>query len=191
MENLEKKTDEELFFMMNNGSKDKAFSELYQRYKNYFLYVALGIVKNKEDAEDIVQDCFINIYQKTQNYELKNCKAKTLFYRIVANKSITKFRENKKDVLKNSTDLDYGLKYEVKHNLEKKEFQKRTKEEYKNLDMNYKKAYNLIDIQGLKYREASEILDLNINTLKRHICQARKIIAKNILKKYGKNFFYQ
>ena len=43
---------------------EKAFNLLYEQYHDLVYYVVLQIVKHKEDAKDITQDTFIQLYQK-------------------------------------------------------------------------------------------------------------------------------
>lgn len=53
---------------------EKAFNLLYEQYHDLVYYVVLQIVKHKEDAKDITQDTFIQLYQKIESYKGGNFK---------------------------------------------------------------------------------------------------------------------
>lgn len=77
-------------------SKDK-FSRLYASYRYTMLHVAMSILKNQSDAEDAVHDSFLKVIQiLDQIGEVECSKTKSLIVIIVKNKSIDRYRREKR-----------------------------------------------------------------------------------------------
>ncbi|MFA6571064.1 MAG: sigma-70 family RNA polymerase sigma factor [Bacteroidota bacterium] len=72
-----------------------ALQELINRYKYQGFNLAYRICRNRENAEEILQDVFINIYSNLDKYNFTG-KFSTWFYRIVYNQSISYIRKKKK-----------------------------------------------------------------------------------------------
>lgn len=80
---------------------EEAFEIVYRKYEGLIYYIALSITKNKEDAEEIVQDTFLNMFKSIENYEEKN-KFKQWLMQIARNLSYNKVTRNKeKNTIKN------------------------------------------------------------------------------------------
>jgi RNA polymerase sigma factor (sigma-70 family) len=75
-----------------------AYASLVTKHKNLVFSIALKIVNNREDAEEIAQDSFLKAYQSLKSFENKS-KFSTWLYRIAYNASISKTRKKKVEVL--------------------------------------------------------------------------------------------
>lgn len=73
---------------------EEAFEMIYRKYEGLIYYIALSITKNKEDAEEIVQDTFVNMFNSINTYEEKN-KFKQWLMQIARNLSYNKVTRNK------------------------------------------------------------------------------------------------
>jgi RNA polymerase sigma-70 factor, ECF subfamily len=71
-----------------------AYSLLVAKHKNLVFSIALKILNNREDAEEVAQDCFLKVFQALKTFERKS-KFSTWLYRIVYNASISKTRKKK------------------------------------------------------------------------------------------------
>lgn len=189
MKNLESKTDEELLELMQNKNKNQAFSELYFRYAKKFFRTGLEITKNFEDAEDILQNSFIKIYNNIKKYK-KDFKLKSWMGKIVKNESINIYKKNKINPLRNPLPLQDNRGNNENY-LERKEIANIIKTELKKINPKYREAYELIEFKGIKYEEASKKLHVNVNQVKSFVYCAKTKMKENILLNYGKNFFYQ
>ena len=78
-----------------------SFSHLVERYKDMAYTVALKIVRNSEDAEEVAQDSFIKAFQQLNTFQGKS-KFSTWLYTIVYRTAISKTRKKKLEV----TDID-------------------------------------------------------------------------------------
>lgn len=76
---------------------EKGYRYLLEKYKNFAFTIAYRIVKNEEDAEEIVQDSFIKAFKNISKLN-KSVKFSTWLYRIVFNTSLTSLRGSKLDL---------------------------------------------------------------------------------------------
>jgi RNA polymerase sigma-70 factor (ECF subfamily) len=75
-----------------------AYAMLVSKHKNLVFSIALKILNNHEDAEEVAQDCFLKAFQALKTFEKKS-KFSTWLYRIVYNASISKTRKKKLEVV--------------------------------------------------------------------------------------------
>ncbi len=74
------------------------FGLLVDKYQRPFLRVAYGVVRNKEEAEDIVQEAFYDIYRNGHRFEKQEGAGfKSWGYRVVMNRAISHYRKLKKE----------------------------------------------------------------------------------------------
>ena len=79
---------------------EEAFEIIYRKYEGLIYYIALSITKNKDDAEEVVQDTFLNMFNSIDTYEEKN-KFKQWLMQIARYLSYNKVTRNKeKDTIK-------------------------------------------------------------------------------------------
>lgn len=86
--NIAENSDEQLIELITEGNHT-AFTELVTRYTNKFYSVSYRILGNKDDAEDMVQDAFLKIWNEPDLWD-KNQKTKftTWFYRVLINQCL-------------------------------------------------------------------------------------------------------
>jgi RNA polymerase sigma factor (sigma-70 family) len=71
-----------------------AYASLVAKHKNLVFSIALKILNNREDAEEVAQDCFLKVFQALKTFEKKS-KFSTWLYRIVYNASVSKTRKKR------------------------------------------------------------------------------------------------
>ena len=72
----------------------QAFAVLVDKHKSMAFKLAMGIAKNKEDAEEIAQDSFLKAFEALPKFNADS-KFSTWLYRIVYNTAISKIRKKK------------------------------------------------------------------------------------------------
>lgn len=75
-----------------------AYAILVSKHKNLVFSIALKILNNREDAEEVAQDCFLKVFQALKTFEKKS-KFSTWLYRIVYNAAISKTRKKKLELV--------------------------------------------------------------------------------------------
>lgn len=91
-----------------------AFAYLINKYKDMTYTLAMKVVKNHEDAEEVAQDSFLKAYEKLNTFK-GNAKFSTWLYTIVYRSAITKIRKKKVT----TSDID---DYVIQNHSEGKEF---------------------------------------------------------------------
>jgi len=80
------------------GGDVSAYALLVSKHKNLVFSIALKILNNREDAEEIAQDCFLKAFQALKTFEKKS-KFSTWLYRIVYNAAISKTRKKRLELV--------------------------------------------------------------------------------------------
>ena len=133
---------------------------LYEKTKSYVYRYALSMVKNITDAEDIMQDTYVNIYKYAHMY---NPRKRPLAWILTITRNLCLNRLKKKKV----KEIDI-------HEIEQVLSNNRKDEHHNYILLNIilselteeeSKIIVLSSIEGLKYREIAELLDLNISTI--------------------------
>ena len=136
--------------------------EIYKNHSKYVYNVALGILRNKAEAEDITQDVFVKLFYALDSFRGES-DIKTFLYRMTVNKSIDLIRSNKLHFNKLKTtqfkEIDITIKSELYSMLEI-------------IDLNYKIPLLLAEISGFSYKEIAKILNIKTGTVKSRINRA-------------------
>lgn len=90
-------TDETLIQQALAG-RQSAFAMLVKRYEKYVFTLALRFVKNREDAHEVAQDCFMRMFRYMADFR-GDCKFTTWLYKIVYSTSLNHLRKQNPDIL--------------------------------------------------------------------------------------------
>lgn len=94
--------------------KEDGYRYLLKKYKTYAFMIAVGIVRNEESAEEVVQDAFIRVFRHIAKFN-KSGKFSTWLYRIVYNTSLTSLRGKRRIDLR-SFDERENYEFEIPDN---------------------------------------------------------------------------
>lgn len=89
-----KYTDQNLIDNILAGDTN-SFGELVDRYQDFVFTIAIRILKNREEAEEVAQDSFIKAFDSLKSYR-GEAKFSTWLYRIVYHKSLDRIKKNKR-----------------------------------------------------------------------------------------------
>jgi RNA polymerase sigma-70 factor (ECF subfamily) len=180
------KTDEELVFLALSDQDD--FLYLMRRYEKKLLAYILRITNvSQDEAEDILQDTFIKIYENLNDFD-KELKFSSWVYRIAHNQVISNYRKTKsrpqsipldinEEILKN---LASGL--DVKKDVDAIFLRENIKKILANLDIKYREILILKFLEEKNYKEISDILKKPMGTVATLINRAKKEFKKELLK---------
>ncbi|WP_432406423.1 RNA polymerase sigma factor [Wukongibacter sp. M2B1] len=172
--------------VINYGRKEYQYI-LYKKYYKDVFRTVYYIVKDKEIAKDLTHDAFLKAYKNVESLrEIENIRA--WLCTIASNLSKNYLRRNKKFTMlelhseSHSTD-DFVDEY-VLDKIERKNTQEKVRNLLNELDPDSKEILSLRYYQELPYSNISEILSLNLGTVKSKISRAKKKIF-NMLKEEG------
>jgi RNA polymerase sigma-70 factor (ECF subfamily) len=157
-----------------------AFGELVRRYQDRLYHCVYRLVDNAEDAQDIVQDAFLNAYQSLDRFK-GDSQFFTWLYRIAFNTSISLKRKQRVALTlqsghdRGTTDepLDPSESSRPEYALEKAEEERRIQQALNRLSIEHRTVLILKDIEGQKYQTMAEILQVPIGTIRSRLHRAR------------------
>jgi RNA polymerase sigma-70 factor (ECF subfamily) len=156
---------------------------LYEKYSNLFFSICLKYAKNRENAQDILQESFIIIYTSIKKYKGTG-SFEGWMKRIVINQSISGFKkEIKFNVLINennigAVDIDSSIIETVPLDV--------ILEQIQELPDRYRLVFNLYEMDSYSHSEISKMLAISEGTSKSNLHRA-KIILKEKLSKWQSN----
>lgn len=158
-----------------------AFDALYSRYSKRLYKFAFSILKSVEESENILQDVFLNLWEKRHDVE-KDSSVKYYIFTITYNSSISiirkKIRETQFfDYLKSLQELNQEP---PSLELEFNELTKSLTDIIDRLPQRQKEVYILHKEEGLKYQEIAERLNISVNTIETHMSRALKTIQEKL-----------
>ncbi|TPN85213.1 RNA polymerase sigma factor [Aquimarina algicola] len=156
-----------------------ALSELYDKYSGALYGIILRICKNETIAQDLLQETFLKIWQKSTTYDPKKGKFFTWSYRIAKNMALNAMR-NPNTLIQNQ-DLSV---YNNKTALDAETDVLQLNGSLKKLDPHHQKAIELVYFNGLTHREAHEEMDVPLGTFKSYIRQALKKLRETYQKEF-------
>ncbi|MFD1770420.1 RNA polymerase sigma factor [Sphingobacterium suaedae] len=143
---------EEIYIKKICAGDTGAFNYIIHTYKDMAFSIASSIVKDQQDAEDVVQDAFIKAYKNIKSFK-QDSKFSTWFYRIVVNESFLHLKKKKKEIIFCNEELNTEVMDEDHFNVIKQEEQDALiKEGLKRLNPNESLALRLfyLDEQNIK-----------------------------------------
>ena len=167
-----------------NGDVD-AFGILVKRYEKQIVNYIFRMIGDYQDALELSQEVFLKAYLGLKTYR-SDYSFSTWLYRIAKNRTIDFIRKRKLDTVsiegKGDEDSlkpqyeDTGLKPDEV--FEKKRRAKLVEKAVSKLPLEYREVIIMYHVDGLKYEEIAEILDLPIGTVKNRIFRARKLLKE-------------
>jgi RNA polymerase sigma factor (sigma-70 family) len=152
----------------------RSYAELYQKYCKAMYNTSLRIVNNAGDAEDVLQDAFVDAFQSIEMFQYKSTFGAWL-KKIVINKSINHLRKKKMDLIDiDKTNLGHLPEAE---SLDEKDVQLKVEEikkAVKLLPNGYRTVLSLYLFEGYDHEEIAEILRVSHATVRTQYMRAKQ-----------------
>jgi len=177
---MSQKPDEDLINKVIKG-ENNAYAILVDRYKHMVYTLALKIVKNREDAEEVAQDSFIKAYNALNDFKGES-KFSTWLYKIAYYRSLDYLKKNKRQV--ETTAIDISEEYNIASmddaldRMEVKERAEIIKHAIEKLPADDAVLITLYYFETLSMNEISEVMEIPANTIKVRLFRGRKRLAK-------------
>ncbi len=184
IKNLVNYTDEDLLILLKKGDRD-AFNCIYNRYWKGLFFCALKKLGEKEEAEDLIQDLFVSIWTKREDFEISSSLKAYLFtalkYKIINHFEFKKVRRKHLATLKDAfSELDNG----TSNTLLAEEVEKRVEVGINKLSPKVKLVYQLSRDENLSLDEIAERLEVSKQTVKNQISKALKVLKAHLNHSY-------
>jgi len=173
-----------------------AFKTVVETWQDMVFNTALGIVQNAEDAEDVAQEVFVQVYESVHSFKGES-KFSTWLYRIAITKSMDHLRRKKRKKRFAFVQSLFGVNDEILHDppdfhhpgvkLDNKEQAAVLFKAINRLPANQKIAFTLHKLEGLSYQEVSEIMKTTVSSIESLLHRAKNNLKKN-LEDYYRNY---
>lgn len=152
----------------------QSYSTIYQQYAKAMYNTSLRIVNNRADAEDVLQEAFVDAFRSLNEFHYRSTFGAWL-KRIVINKSINVLRKRRMDLV----DIDEtGLHLLPQDEpIDENEIQLKVEEvktAIRRLPDGYRSVITLYLLEGYDHEEISEILGISHNTVRTQYVRAKQ-----------------
>lgn len=185
------RSDGDLVRAVRHGDRD-AFQALVERYQRKVTAVALGMVRNREDALEIAQETFVKAFESLQSFK-GDSSFYTWLYRIVVNLAIDfRRRERRRPTVPieepAGPDGDQGYRLQLKEErladpfeqAQAREIGERVAAAVDELTPDHKAVILLREVEGLSYEEISRVMQCSKGTVMSRLHYARKKLQKKL-----------
>ncbi len=175
------------------AAKDhSAFKALVDRYQALVINTCYNLLGNRQDAEDIAQEVFFQVYKSAEKFR-QEAKISTWLYRIAVNRSLNFVRDNKQfrwlKSLSSLSENDREVVTEVLASnsdrpdvaLEKKERNAKVQKAIDSLPEKQRVAFVLHKYEGLSYEEIAEILQRSLSSVESLIHRAKSNLQRKLI----------
>lgn len=181
--------DGELVALAQAGDRD-AVQQLLERYERRLLSVIVGMVRNPEDAREILQETFVRAFRSLENFKGES-SFYTWIYRIAMNLAIDHQRRGGKRPLV-EFDEAVGVKEDAVgdgsanlgidpfKSVRSRELGRKIFEAIESLTPDHRAVILLREIDGLSYEEISDVLDCSLGTVMSRLHYARKKLQSRL-----------
>ena len=189
-------SETEIIQKLQHGN-EQAFRLMVEKYQKLVVNTCFGMVHNTEDAEDIAQEVFIEVFRSVEKFRADS-KLSTWLYRIAVNRSLNFIRDNKKYKWFQSFEdeveaknrqlkqLESSKTDQPEYELENKQRAVILHEAIGSLPQNQKVAFTLSKYEELSYQEISEVMELSVSSVESLLFRAKKNLQKKLYKCYKK-----
>lgn len=187
---------EEGFSLASLQAGDKAeFARLVETYYEVIYRLALKILGNTQDAEDILQETFIKALRYLPDFNARS-RLSTWLYRIATNEALMLIRRRKPDFVSidgpmDNDELDQEPLQIVdwccmpEHELLSGEARQHLDQAIESLPTSLRVVFVLRDIEGLSTLETGEVLNLSETAVKTRLSRARLRLREELTRYYG------
>jgi RNA polymerase sigma factor (sigma-70 family) len=182
--------DEELLDQVRNGLTS-GFEGLVERYYARCLRLALGIMRNREDAEEAVQDAFLRVYRGLRSFR-RDAKFSTWLYRIMYNVCYTGMRKKRSvvDVSVVEDRYDERLLNETASDtttgaIELKDEADKVIEILHELPERYQTVLHLYYLEEFSVDEIAGIMHIGTSSVKVRLHRGRALLRDEVYKRLG------
>lgn len=175
---------------------EQAFKSLVTNYQDLVFNTALGIVQNSEDAEDVAQEVFIQVFRSIDQFK-GDARLSTWIYRITTTKALDHIRSRKRKKRFAFITSLFGANDELVHEpvdfqhpgvaLDRKEQAALLFQMIAQLPENQKVAFTLHKTEELSYQEIADVMQLSVSAVESLLFRARQNLRKLLEKYYQQN----
>ena len=165
-----------------NFNSEASFKVLFNTYYEVLTTYAFTFLNDSDEAEDIVQQVYINLWENRMKVDI-HTSARALLYKSVYNASLNRIKHLKLKI-KHATEVIYTNDQSYQQqNLDQKELMNKLNIALETLPEQCRRIFEMSRFEQLKYQEIANQLNLSIKTIENQMGKALKIMRTQ-LKEY-------
>lgn len=173
------------------AGEKRAYAELIDRHKDKAMTLAMRMLKNREDAEEALQDAFVRAFHALPRFEWKSSFS-TWFYRIVYNVCSTTLSRKGEELHRSIDEETEEGTFDPPSDIllpdaafESAEFSRIVREEVNLLPPMYGSVFTLFVMQEMSYEEIVNVTGLSLSAVKVRLFRARALLRDAVTKRLG------
>ncbi|MDH3259399.1 MAG: sigma-70 family RNA polymerase sigma factor [Acidimicrobiia bacterium] len=157
----------------------RAFDELMRAHEDRVFAICLRVLSDREAALDAVQETFITVYRKAQQFSGASAFS-TWLYRIAVNTCFDQLRRTRRHQAQPLPDTTEPADERSQDALESVELRPDLERALEDLPPEFRAAIVLSDLEGLPLQAVAEALDVPIGTVKSRVFRGRRLLAEHL-----------
>lgn len=164
-----------------NINSQKEFQEIYHQFFNGLANYAYSIMNDKDAAKDVVQDVFLDLWNKRASLTIKT-SLEAYLVRSVKFKSIDFIRKDKtkQQYVANMTPSGHPQVEDTSEDNIKEERKKKLTYAIAQLPLKCRQVFMLSRASGYTYKEIAEEMDISVKTVENQISRALKLLRQKL-----------
>ena len=185
-------TDDVQLVERARGGDLEAFEELLGRHQQRVLRVALSILKEPMDAEEVAQDVFLTVFEKIELFR-GDSSFTTWLHRVAVNAALMRRRKSKADRSVSLDEVMPAFNEEGHLTVDIADWSEQASDPVlaqeakavieaavEKLEEKYQTVFALRDVQGFSTEETAEILELSVPAVKSRLHRARLFLRREL-----------
>ena len=167
-----------------------ALADIVEKYKRLVYRLAFQITKNHEDANDVMQDTFLKVYESIHSFR-KESAFETWLYRIVVNQAINLVNRRERhraaplsgtteNQIRSDLKRASNLRNDPHLSVERKELQRQVTQAVNSLPIKHRMVVILHEFEGLTHAKIASILNCSEGTVRSRLHYARKKLRERL-----------
>ena len=176
-------SDREILESVKKGNHSD-FAILIDRYKNKAFSMLTRMLKNKMEAEEVLQDCFLKAFKGLKDFK-GEAKFSTWFYKIVYNSALSRLSLQKRKTESEMTSIDehFDLKSDYDYNIsEQNDLSLYINEMVNKLPPNYASVITMFYLESMSCEEISKVMGTSENNVKVMLHRSRTALKEMMIK---------
>ncbi|MFJ6608639.1 RNA polymerase sigma factor [Streptomyces sp. NPDC091289] len=172
-------SDEALLVARAGEGDDEAFEVLVRRHGPAMLHLAIRLLGDRADAEDAVQDAFVNAWRKLPEFR-RDASFPTWLYRIVTNRCLNRLRARRPAVDLDSVPEQAAPEHQSSpaRAVESRAAVVALAEAMAGLSPEQRVCWVLREMQGLSYESIAETVGISLQAVRGRVFRARRYLTE-------------
>lgn len=168
--------------------ESQAFRELALAEMDSVYRMAMHLTRHPDEARDLVQETYLKAFKSESSFELRDHGVRPWLFKILHNNFYTRVQKKKREPNLGDNEMEDGALGEVDapppawdlEHLDWEQVDDRLKHAIQELPEHYREVLLLWAVEGLKYREIADVLDVALGTVMSRLYRARGILAEQL-----------